>query len=817
MIKISNLQKKYGKTIILKDINITFPEKGLVSILGKSGSGKSTLLNILGGIDSCNKGKVVIKDVDIAKASRSKIDVLRRNEIGFVFQDYSLVESMTVYDNIKASLDILRFSDKDEIKKRISSALDVVDLSGFENRYVSNLSGGQQQRVSIARAFVKDPSIMLCDEPTGNLDSKNTLKVMEELKAISKNKLVILVTHEKDIADFYSDRIITISDGAIISDTNEQTTTLERKEESDFYLKDLDKEEFNSKKLLGRFFKDKGSTEENELTVIVQNNKVYLKSEKNTVLDISKNNRYRFINDNYKSNEKNQVKDSKGIEVDFKDNDEVKKKPTIVDTFHEGFTNFRNMYNRKRKYIRGTLVYGFVAFLLSMFIISGIGYQKGNIYYTNLHDERYSYYIDKNINAIDPFNTASSKFALDNTSLAVKLGNIDGDAVTPYIQVTSTILSENYINNNDEYIGKVTNLENNEVVISNLIADEILYNSTTKTMNINNYNSLIGKRISGDSWYSSNIPEQLSEYRIVGIVYSDAMITYYTESAYNYRYIQSLYSWGGTNFVPMYQSAKELVYSSSSYNDPLKDYEMLVTDEYLSENSLSIGDTVEIEEKDFTIVGTYVPYNHASYLSGTDPVIIVNDKMADAISMSYKLSNKGYYYNGDNVLYTSDKEALKDELDSIDSIEYSNSNFIREQYQRWDKKASFAAAVFLSVILFITMFIIFRIDLLKRTKVLGVSRILGRSSKSIMLASTLQTAIMFVLFAALGITGGVLMSQFWESFALSYQYMDAVITTSTAILAYVLIFGIMLLANLLALFTVVLRKEPINLIRSHDV
>ncbi len=823
MIKVSNLEKKYGKTVVLKDINITFPEKGLVSILGKSGSGKSTLLNVLGGIDSCNKGNVVIKGIDIANASRGKIDFLRRNEIGFVFQDYSLVESMTVYDNIKASLDILRFSDRDEIRKRIFSVLDVVDLSGFENRLVSNLSGGQQQRVSIARALAKDPSIMLCDEPTGNLDSKNTLKVMEELKAISKNKLVILVTHEKDIADFYSDRIITIKDGSIVSDTKEQSTSLERKEESDFYLKDLDKDEFKFKKLLGRFYQEKGSTEENELTVIVQNDKIYVKSDKNTILDVNKNSRYRFINESYDATDKSRVKDSIGIEVNFKPNEEVKKKTAIVDTFHEGLTNFRKMYNKKRKYIRGTLVYGFMSFLLSIFLIYGISYNAGNKYYSNMHDERYSYYIDSNLSSIDPFTTAGSKISSESDAIYVTLGSIDGTPVTTFTPITYTELSENYINSTDKHSGKVENLENNEVVISNLIADEILYKNTTKTMNIKTYDQLIGKRISDDIGSLSDELEGFSQYKIVGVVDSDVMVIYYSEAVYNYRYVMSSQEWkywddtsdtDEKTYISMNQSSKELVYDDSSYNIPLEDDEVLVTRNYLLDEGISVGDTVIIEEKDFVIVGTYNPNFNMFNLLLSDYVVIANDKMADAINLSraFKFQN-----NYGAVLYTNSKDELENELDNIQGITYFNSNYVRKAYEKSEFQGLLVVSMFLSIILFITMFIVFRIDLLKRTKILGVSRILGRSSKSIILASILQSVIMFILFALLGITAGALITQFMESFSASYQIKGALITSSTIIVVYMLIFGLMLLANFLALVTVVLRKEPINLIRAHDV
>lgn len=218
MITITNLNKFYTTRRslhhALKDVNLALPDKGLVFVLGKSGSGKSTLLNLIGGLDSFSAGRIVVDGNDISDFSEKEFVDYRNSCIGFVFQDHHLIDDLTIYQNIKLALDLRNIRDK----SLISQALEQVGLGGCEERYPYQLSGGERQRVAIARAIVKRPRIILADEPTGNLDGKNAAEVMGILKALSKDCLVLTVSHNTAEVHANADRIIELSDGAIISD-----------------------------------------------------------------------------------------------------------------------------------------------------------------------------------------------------------------------------------------------------------------------------------------------------------------------------------------------------------------------------------------------------------------------------------------------------------------------------------------------------------------------------------------------------------------------------------------------------------------------
>lgn len=212
MLKINNLFKSFKigtkKISILKDINLNFKPKELVFILGKSGSGKSTLLNIIGGLLKADNGEIYLDEECITKYKDKKLDNYRSNIVSFIFQDYHLIEYMSVYDNIKLSLNKID-------KNKVEALLKQLGIYEKRNIKVNKLSGGEKQRVAIARAIIKDPEIILCDEPTGALDTENGIKVMDILKQISKNKLVIVVSHDRQLASTYADRIIEIKDGTI--------------------------------------------------------------------------------------------------------------------------------------------------------------------------------------------------------------------------------------------------------------------------------------------------------------------------------------------------------------------------------------------------------------------------------------------------------------------------------------------------------------------------------------------------------------------------------------------------------------------------
>ena len=220
MIEVKNLKKTYkpkkGAAVqALKGINLKFEEKGLVFILGKSGSGKSTLLNMLGGLDKFDDGEIIIKGKSSKQFTQSDFDSYRNTFIGFIFQEYNILNDFTVGANIALAMEL---QGRKPTKEELNKILDEVDLTGFASRKPNELSGGQKQRVAIARALIKNPEIIMADEPTGALDSNTGKQVFDTLKKLSKDKLVIVVSHDRDFAEQYGDRVIELADGEIISD-----------------------------------------------------------------------------------------------------------------------------------------------------------------------------------------------------------------------------------------------------------------------------------------------------------------------------------------------------------------------------------------------------------------------------------------------------------------------------------------------------------------------------------------------------------------------------------------------------------------------
>ena len=199
----------------LDDVSIRFPEKGMVFLLGRSGSGKSTLLNVCSGLDAPTSGEIIVKGRSSKAFSQSDFDSYRNTYVGFIFQEYNILNEFTVEDNIALALEL---QGKPKDKKVIAKLLEDVDLTGYAKRKPNTLSGGQKQRIAIARALVKSPEIIMADEPTGALDSNTGKQVFDTLKKLSKDKLVIVVSHDRDFAEQYGDRIIELKDGKILSD-----------------------------------------------------------------------------------------------------------------------------------------------------------------------------------------------------------------------------------------------------------------------------------------------------------------------------------------------------------------------------------------------------------------------------------------------------------------------------------------------------------------------------------------------------------------------------------------------------------------------
>lgn len=207
--------KKGVAVTAINKISLKFPEKGMIFLLGKSGSGKSTLLNLLGGLDKYDSGEIIIKGVSSKDFNQQHFDSYRNTYVGFIFQEYNILDEFSVGANIALALELQGKKATDE---EINHILKEVDLDGYGNRKPNELSGGQKQRVAIARALVKNPEIIMADEPTGALDSNTGRQVFDTLKKLSQNKLIIIVSHDREFSELYADRIIELSDGNVISD-----------------------------------------------------------------------------------------------------------------------------------------------------------------------------------------------------------------------------------------------------------------------------------------------------------------------------------------------------------------------------------------------------------------------------------------------------------------------------------------------------------------------------------------------------------------------------------------------------------------------
>ncbi|CCI84998.1 ABC superfamily ATP binding cassette transporter [Lactobacillus pasteurii DSM 23907 = CRBIP 24.76] len=249
MLQLKNLRKSYhvGDTVTkaLDDVSISFRDREFVAILGPSGSGKTTMLNIIGGLDRYDSGDLVINGKSTKNFKETDWDAYRNNSVGFVFQSYNLISHLSIINNVELGMNLSGVSAKERHKRAIDALIEV-GLKDHMHKNPNQLSGGQMQRVAIARAIANDPDILLCDEPTGALDTETSVQIMELIKKLSKDRLVIMVTHNPDLANEYANRIVNFQDGKILNDSDPFAET---QEDNDFQLKRTKMSYWNAVKL----------------------------------------------------------------------------------------------------------------------------------------------------------------------------------------------------------------------------------------------------------------------------------------------------------------------------------------------------------------------------------------------------------------------------------------------------------------------------------------------------------------------------------------------------------------------------------------
>lgn len=281
MIEVHHLNKIYDKgrrnaNQVLHDVSFTLPETGFVCILGASGCGKTSLLNAVGGLDTFESGTISTGEVSVSRYGTSAYEAERNRSFGYIFQNYYLLMDHTVAYNVYMGLHSLELSHAEKLK-RVRQALKAVEMEHYIRRTVGELSGGQQQRVAIARALARRPRVIFADEPTGNLDEANTLKICSLLRKISKNSLVVMVTHEERIANFFADRIITLESGHIRQDDEEwQRGSLSGETGKTIYAGDYTDAACSAEEISFRVLKEEGAAPA-ALTLIVEKDRIVIK------------------------------------------------------------------------------------------------------------------------------------------------------------------------------------------------------------------------------------------------------------------------------------------------------------------------------------------------------------------------------------------------------------------------------------------------------------------------------------------------------------------------------------------------------------
>lgn len=804
MIKLTNVNKyfnrhKKNEIHVINNTTLTLEDKGLVALLGPSGCGKTTLLNAVGGLDKISSGSIYINDEKITKRSTRKIDEIRSLKIGYIFQDYNLLNNLSVYDNVAMVLKMNGIKDKNEIKKRVDYVLEKVGMYRYKSRYASMLSGGERQRVGIARAIVKDPEIIIADEPTGNLDSRNTIEVMNIIKAISKDRLVILVTHEKELAEFYASRIITIKDGTITSDKeNIHDDDLDYKMDGKIYLKDIkNKVELKEKNLNINYYND--NNEKLKINIVIKNGNIYIQSDNTEKIEvIGEDNVIELVDDHYKKISKSIYEDYK-FEFDKFASKNIKQKySSIYNPITLLMNGFKKVFNYSL--IKKLLLLGF--FASSMFIVFAVSTILASI---SIKDEDFIKYnknyimIKDNKVTIDEFNKISeyqnASYVLPGNSLVGFDISLSDYYQTAYTKgyLYGSLSSINMINENDIIKGTFSK-ENNEIVVDKKVLLVLLDVPDTKAAGYLTIDDFIGKKITVNG---------MKEYTITGIVdlnspsiytHENEFITIIKNKVTDAYYIESE---SKINDYKLYENKISL----SGGNYPINDYETIINENL--KDTYKIGSFIDekVNETKLKVVGYYHSNQDLN-------MYLVNEN-----TIKYNL----ILTNSDLTVYSKNKEeAIKyykeNGLNVVDSYEQG-----KEEYINSIKDSVISKLVFSGIILVISLieiFLIIRSSFLSRIKEVGILRAIGLKKLDIYKMFSGEILAITILASTPGLLlMTYILKQLTNISILSRMFM---ININVIIISIILILGFNLIFGLLPVFTTI-RKTPARILSRTDL
>lgn len=764
MIQIKNVNKYFNKRKnneihVINQTSLDFPSTGLVCLLGASGSGKTTLLNVVGGLDKIDSGEITFKDYSIKKYKASKWDNLRNRHFGYIFQNYILLPDLTVYQNLELVLKILNLN-KEEIDKRIDYALDAVGMLKFKKRKPTQLSGGQQQRIAIARALVKSPDVVIADEPTGNLDEKNTTQIMSIIKKISKECLVILVTHERRLAEFYGDRIIEIADGKVFKDIQVTSTNdFQELDNNNIYLQEFKKEEAAIEDLSVKYFY-KDEKNKLDLNIIFKDNVFYIQSPQENV-------KIKFLD---KSNEIKVIDSKKPViskqhidEFDYhlpKIEHKTSNKDSVIkfsDTIKMAFRHIGGL--RKRQKIL------FVVMFLSTIMIT-IGFI--NLFSSTSVEEKDFLNFNRNlVVAKMDYDDLVTKIDEDDMILYQPMWSIVSsldngyfdNAKTTYLRelssnlsFTNSVVPINVIQSPKVVLGRLPE-NRREAVIDKYLVDMYLDYITFTSSGIKYQEQFIGLTFSLDNKYLAGDP-----YTIVGIVDNNNPNFYISETDYKSSFVVQNVGDYLDHFL-LADKIEAISYikidSSGNAGDTVKEIPVLTGNQVIVNQNYYIGhmlgkgtNIVELGyniKKTIEVVG-YIPTT--DYVN-PDTYFIVNSSFID----EYYDKILSIQYNYENMaIYSPNPEELVEKLSGgaavVKTLYDQEYNRVRQEKMNIDLFISSIVVLSASLIF---LYFLMRSSMMSRIYQIGVYRALGIRKSNIYRIFFTEILIITLITALIGI------------------------------------------------------------------
>ncbi len=729
MIKIEKVNKYFNRfrknsNHVINNTSLIFEDTGLVALLGPSGSGKTTLLNAVGGLDKVNSGKIYIDNKKITSHFSYKVDKIRNLNIGYIFQDYKLVDNLSVFDNVALSLKTIGIKDKKTIEERVNYVLEKVGMHRYRKRPAAMLSGGERQRVGIARAIVKNPKIIIADEPTGNLDSKNSIEIMNIIKKISEDRLVILVTHEVNLAKFYAARIIEIEDGKVINDyKNDHDDSLDYAIDNDIYLLDMpyaDKED----KLGIHTYRDVDS--KINLEIVLKGNNIFIKSIDGKKIEVvDDNSSVEFFDAHYTAMNKS---DLKNLDFDFETKLKNPKRLRYSSIFNpltfisNGINKVLNYSFIKKLLLIGFFLSGFFIMMSSARIAANLKVNDSDFVDTN---KNYLKLIVNKYNADDFNNYANSDnviYALPGDSRVTFKLNVDDyyqTARTP-ASFTGSISTVNMINSKSLILGRMPE-NDHEIVIDKMVVSAVKKNIDVSKM--------IGLNTNADFLNRKSSVDNMDEFTIVGISDTESPSIYVNEN----QFINLLYNTTGENDYGLIENNEYYNYASG-----YQDYKLFENKVTLKEGTWSNDDysvVVNIENKfrmplnkeisdkingrKLKVVGYYETEDGYDYM-------FVNNNMIKTL-----LINK----SSNIVIYPKDKtQVLEDfrdnkKLNIQDSYLVAKNKYLQSRHDA--TKAAITSSIIVLIISTIEIVLMLRSSFLSRIKEVGIYRAIGLKKKDI--------------------------------------------------------------------------------------